>query len=70
MQVAQDPNREKVIGERLEALEWALNNVDKIEDRLVRAYVLRLKGLIADGEKQEEAQMAMGREAIPALIEV
>lgn len=63
MQDAYDSDRERVMEERLEALEWALGNIDRIDDRVVRAYVVRIKKVIEEREKQlmqEEGQ------AIPA----
>jgi hypothetical protein len=53
-----------VIGERLDALEWALENVDSIQDRLVKAYVLKLKKLIEEEERREQGQ---GEPAPPAV---
>ncbi len=64
MQDAQPQDREKVIGERLDALEWALENVDSIQDRLVKAYVLKLKKLIEEEERREQGQ---GEPAPPAV---
>lgn len=51
---AWDQEREKVIAERLVALDWAFANIDIIEDRIVKAYVLKLKRLIEEREKAEK----------------
>lgn len=44
--------REQAIAERLDALEWAMGNMDRIEDRLVKAYVAKLKRMIDEEEKR------------------
>lgn len=58
--------REKIIEERLEALNWCIENIDKVGDRLVRAYVLKLKRLIEE-EEQSHQLREEGVERPPSL---
>lgn len=62
-----DQEREKELEERLEAIEWSLGNIDAIDDRLVKAYSLKLKKMIEEEEKRQ-AEQEMGQEepALPA----
>jgi hypothetical protein len=60
----EEERRERVLGERLEALDWCILNIDRLEDRLVKAYVLKLKRLIGEEEKRGRQEE---RPAIPAL---
>ena len=36
---SRDWEREEVIAGRLDALEWAINNIDRIDDKVVKAHV-------------------------------
>lgn len=58
--------REKSIEERLEALDWCIENIEVIRDRLVRAYVLKLKRLIEE-EEQSHQLREEGVERPPSL---
>ena len=60
MQNAGNQDREKVIEERLEAIDWALGNIDRIEDRLVRAYTVKLKQMVEEEERRLEKEMGAG----------
>lgn len=53
-------NRDKALEERIEALDWCLENIDQIEDRLVKAYVIKLKRLI----DEEERRLQQAEEAV------
>lgn len=55
-----DQEREKELEERLEAIEWSLGNIDAIDDRLVKAYTLKLKEMIEEEEKRAEQEMGAG----------
>lgn len=63
MQDAWDKDREKTIEERLEAIDWALGNIERIEDRLVKAYTLKLKQMIEEEEKRAEQELGQDRPA-------
>lgn len=63
---AWDREREKVIAERLVALDWAFANIDMIEDRIVKAYVLKLKRLIEEREKAEKDKEGLTEERLIA----
>jgi hypothetical protein len=59
--------REKTIEERLEALDWCIENIEMIRDRLVRAYVLKLKRLIEE-EEQSHQLREEGVETPPSFL--
>ena len=63
MDDAQFQDREAVIEERLDALEWALENIERIEDRLVKAYVIKLKKQIEEEERIAEHKEGQWRPA-------
>ncbi len=58
---AQPEDREKVVRERLEALEWAMENPDLIQDRIVKAYVLRFRKLVEEEERQYQSEQGTGQ---------
>ncbi len=62
---SRDWEREEVIAGRLDALEWAINNIDRIDDKVVKAYVLRLKQMIEEKERQLAQEEGQG---IPAPL--
>ena len=64
---SRDWEREEVIAGRLDALEWAINNIDRIDDKVVKAYVLRLKQMIDEKEKQLAQEEGQGIPAPPIL---
>lgn len=50
-----DWERERRIMERLDALEWAFCNIDRIDDKIVRAYVMKLKGMVDEELNRQQA---------------
>ncbi len=51
-----DWEREGRITERLDALEWAFCNIDRIDDRIVRAYVMKLKRMVDEELSRQQVE--------------